>query len=756
MEPVGPPPGAGLDGPIARLHQLVRHRDTLRASFQHAWERLPKGDPDALEAWAAAAVALIEVNAGAACQLAFWSVSADRQGLLPLLTASGHAAAGICRRAGARTALATLQSLPAVLIAVADAETLALWWQGLDRLAREAPDCVADVSAQAPRLLGDQSGAVFTQFVAIGLKAYRQDTVRRRAFFSLEDPWARAMLTRRADVPGFDLLARMLGGYSRALWGDAAALRSAPSGDQPRSRASLADHVVLLPEFVVAGTASAARRLYCATVAHAGAHLAFPPVRHPVGQLKPMQIALIGAIEDARIEALALRRFPGLRRLWTPFHTAPAAGARTAPALMARLSRALLDDAWDDPDGLVAKGRRMFAEEAARGLDDPGLSVRIGRVLGHDLGQMRVQFNWRDYVVEPAYRDDGQHLWEPPAEQPAQALELMVQAAASGSRPGGQGQEAGDDAGRARESAADDRGTVIASYPEWDAASGVERPDWTTLRDVPARAVDPSRLRDAIAAQAALRGQIRRLVRSSMIGQSVRLKRQADGDNLDMDAALDAMIALRSGSSPDPRLFRITRPRGRDLATVVMLDISASTAVQLGDGRSVLDVQRLSVSLLSEALAARGDPFALRAFASDGRHDVRLYRIKEFAEPFDDAALSRLAGLRPDLSTRLGGALRHARSEFGTQAVWRRLLLVLTDGEPSDIDVPDSQELVVDARRAVVGLKHAGIDVFGVVLDPAGVGSATAIFGRANTIAIRNLADLPARLAGLYFRLARR
>ena len=124
--------------------------------------------------------------------------------------------------------------------------------------------------------------------------------------------------------------------------------------------------------------------------------------------------------------------------------------------------------------------------------------------------------------------------------------------------------------------------------------------------------------------------------------------------------------------------------------------------------------------------------------------------------PADKAAAEAVARLQPSLSTRLGTALRHARSEFAATRAWRRLLLILTDGEPSDIDVRDSADLVTDARRAVLRLRQAGIDVYGVVLDPAGVGSASAIFGRGQAIVVNDLAGLPSRLSGLYFRLARR
>ncbi len=749
------------DGATSRLHRLIRQRDVLRPTFLRTWEKLAEADEAALDDWSSAALELFEVNAGPACQIAFWSASAAGDASLPQLAVSGRAAAEICRHAGARAALACLNTLPAVIRIARGEDALRSWWRGLERLAREAADCVPAVAARAETLLSNRQKEWFTDFIGVGLKAYAGDAVRTRRFFELEDPWARALLTRRADLPGFEALSRLLSAFTVAVWGDVATLRVAPRSEAPRLRSTLSGRVVLLPEAVppdapALETGADARRLYLAMVAHASAHLSVPPVRHAVGQLKPLQIALITLIEDARAEAVAMRRFPGLRRLWAPFHTAEPAGARTAPRLMARLSRALFDPQHADADGFVAKGRALFDEEAERDLHDAALSLRVGRVLGNDLGQMRVQFNWRDYVIEPAYRDDGNHLWDSP-EPPADALDLMVEAARTRSDPSAaKGPGEGEGTGRAREAPPDERGYVIATYPEWDVASGVERPDWTTLRDVPPRTENPVRLRSAIEAERALRGRLARLIRASTIGRPIRLKRQPDGDDLDMDAALDATIALRAGLTPDPRLFRVTRPRTRDLATLIMLDTSASTSAKLPDGRTILDVQRVAVALLAEALAHRGDPFALRAFASNGRDDVRLIRIKDFDESFGDAVVARLAALRPNLSTRLGTALRHAGAEFGVSRVWRRLLLVLTDGEPSDIDVTNSSELVVDARRAVLGLRQAGIDTFGVVLDPDGVGSASSIFGRGNTIPIADLADLPARLAGVYFRLARR
>ncbi|MYZ49444.1 VWA domain-containing protein, partial [Rhizobiales bacterium L72] len=267
---------------------------------------------------------------------------------------------------------------------------------------------------------------------------------------------------------------------------------------------------------------------------------------------------------------------------------------------------------------------------------------------------------------------------------------------------------------------------------------------------------DPRRLEAALDREPDVRARLARLVRAAKVGRHVRLRRQAEGAEIDLDAAIDAAIAIRSGTTPDTRIFRSSTSRDRDLAVMVLVDVSESTRARAtAAGESVLDIERTAVALLAEALDALRDPLALRAFASSGRDDVRLLRLKEFAEPYGGQARARLAGLEPGLSTRLGAALRHSGAELAAIRAFRKLLIVLTDGEPSDIDVEDPEDLVEDARRAVAKLRTAGIDTFGVTLDPSGVGSGARIFGAANHMPVRRLTELPQRLADLYFRLAR-
>jgi nitric oxide reductase NorD protein len=153
---------------------------------------------------------------------------------------------------------------------------------------------------------------------------------------------------------------------------------------------------------------------------------------------------------------------------------------------------------------------------------------------------------------------------------------------------------------------------------------------------------------------------------------------------------------------------------------------------------------------------ARDAPALVEGIAARTEILLAETRLKDFHEPLTPVVHERIAGLSSGLSTRLGAALRHAGAELDPLRTTRKLVLVLTDGEPSDFDVADPRELTEDARRAVLGLRCRGIDVFGIVMDPQGAGSGSTIFGRHHAIAVRRPENLPASLAGVYFRLAQR
>jgi nitric oxide reductase NorD protein len=752
-----------------RLHLLMRERDALRPLFRATWDNLSaRFEADEMEGWASGVLALADVNAGPSCLVAFWEISRNQpveEGIAPLIAAA-HTSANVCRHAGAQATAATIVAVAAARRTLGGDADLSRWWRVMDDFAQRAPESIEAAALRMSEILAAGNIDSFESFVAAGLKLAAGDKRKRLSFFTLQDELARRLVERAVAGVGFAETERQTKAFVTALWGRPPLLRSFPAGSSqaPQRRAGIAGPLIRMPDIYRGIQGEAAFALYRAAAAHAQAHLIFGGPRFPVGQLKPLQTALVTLIEDARIETLAMRALPGLRKLWSPYHVAAPAGVATAPVLLARLARALFDASYEDDNGFVAKGRAMFEARLPR-LEDPAISREIGMLLGNDLGQMRVQFNAKTYVVEPVYRDDGLGLWDFGENAPSsgEALDITVDAARPEQRDDPEPDSLKPDpdekesqTGRARPVAPDQRGMVIAKYPEWDRAHGIERPDWTTVREVAALSGDPRLVEVALDRADVLRNRIRQLVRGVRVGRTIRLKRQLDGHDLDVDAMLDAGIALRMRLEPDPRVFRTTTSRHRDLAVLLLLDISESTRDRLASGASVLDVERLAVAVLAEAMSALGDPFSLLAFASNGRDDVEMTTVKRFEEPYDRACVGRLAALSSGLSTRLGTALRHAGEVISHARSFRKLVIVLTDGEPSDIDVADPLDLVEDARRAAVGLRARGIDGFGVVLGSGAMNSAVRIFGRGNTMLVPRVEDLPARLSELYFRLARR
>jgi nitric oxide reductase activation protein len=224
-----------------------------------------------------------------------------------------------------------------------------------------------------------------------------------------------------------------------------------------------------------------------------------------------------------------------------------------------------------------------------------------------------------------------------------------------------------------------------------------------------------------------------------------------DGDEIDLNAAVDAMIAMRMGEAPSPRITMRYVVKNRDLAVVVLLDLSKSTGdLVSGTGQTILDLTREACALVATAITGVGDPFAIHGFASDGRHDVRYFRFKDFHERFDDRVKARLAGMHGGLSTRMGAAMRHAATHLLRQSQARKLLLLVTDGEPADIDERDPQHLRHDARKAVEELHRSGIQSYCLTLDPNADDYVRRIFGPSRYTIVDQVGRLPEKLPILF------
>lgn len=535
--------------------------------------------------------------------------------------------------------------------------------------------------------------------------------------------------------------------WHRAWLGAAAESRTL---EPEAERCRFDENGVAMPAKIAAHTALAA-------IAHVAAHRMFGAGRFDVGALRPLQVALVALVEDARVEQLAMRERPGLRKLWAPYFAPDAGDIATVPALLRQLACALFDCHVPAAHAWVEKGRRLFVDDSS-GWRDPALSRQIGNLLGNDLGQMRLQFNWKSYCVEPAYRDDNHGLWDfpPPDDSPPTPRNLQLESGAGGSPSAATTENGAGAAQHGDELTAigvDDPATI--ALPEWDYALQAYRPGSVTARMQRAQGADGSALETLLAAQAVQLRRLNTLLQAAR-QRRIKLKRQRSGDAFDLDACVAAVVARRISGHIDDRLHIERRKIRAGLALQLLIDASLSTAAPDSNGSaSLLQHEIDAATLLGQAAADSGDAFAIHALQSCGRLDVRHIALKDFDEPWSGAVRERLAGLAPALSTRLGAALRCAGIALQRRAEPQRLLFVLSDGEPADIDSGDRRYLIEDARMAVRELAHAGIEVFCCGLDPAASADLEHIFGRRRVALIAGVERLSAQLQKLYLQLAR-
>ncbi|MBT9568731.1 MAG: nitric oxide reductase activation protein NorD, partial [Thiobacillus sp.] len=293
-------------------------------------------------------------------------------------------------------------------------------------------------------------------------------------------------------------------------------------------------------------------------------------------------------------------------------------------------------------------------------------------------------------------------------------------------------------------------------YPEWDYQIQLERPSWATVLERRPPLGDLAVIEQIIIDNKPVISRLKYLI-ESMIPQAMqRIRRVEDGDELDINAAIRAMIDIRMGLQPDPRIMMRYKRNERDLAVMVLLDMSESSNDKVrGHDYTIMDLTRSATVLLADALDRIGDPFALHGFCSDGRHDVHYYRFKDFDQPYNDLVKARLAGLKGSYSTRMGAALRHAGAQLKLQPKSKKVLFVITDGEPADNDVRDPQYLRFDTKRAVEELARDGITVYALSLDPHADQYVARIFGASNFTVLDKVERLPEKLPMLYMGLTR-
>jgi nitric oxide reductase NorD protein len=291
-------------------------------------------------------------------------------------------------------------------------------------------------------------------------------------------------------------------------------------------------------------------------------------------------------------------------------------------------------------------------------------------------------------------------------------------------------------------------------FPEYDYRKGVLIPAHCCLQERIAR---PG---TAFVPSPALRNTARAMrKRLEILRDAPRQQRgQQSGDDID----LDAWIRLQADAVGDQALRSDTpavytrRVRGeRSLSTLLLADLSQSTDAYASDTERVIDVIRDALYVFGEALTAVGDPFAMWGFSSVRRQNVRMQRILDFDERWSDASRARVGAIRPGYYTRMGAAVRHATAQLQVRPERKRLLMLLTDGKPNDLDVYEGRYGLEDTRHAIHEARTAGLTPFCVTIDTDAHDYLPMLFGRQGYAMVHRPQDLVRRLTQAWTMLAR-
>lgn len=604
------------------------------------------------------------------------------------------------------------------------------------------------------------------------------------------------LLTRRFDAPAHDAarvtLAEMrprLAILFRGLGGDPAvelkpvaeeashhrlSLRRRLAAPVERvARASFDGEALRLPESlaVFAGRdLNAALYLWLAAVA---AHAAAP---QPADD--PLQADLAAIAAGQAMTEATLAQAPGLRPLWQRLAAAHLAGRQrphltgAEAAVEARVRQALGDPApetplparaprgyrpalpvplWPDLRGVAFSAPSEVETRPAEGTPEEASDQTARRARRHKADQaerkdslilykFEALLSWTEFLnlnrrVED---DDYDNAKKAAADQEEIGLGQVSKAPAT--RMKLHLDLAPEDVDRERLS-----GSFL--YPEWEARSGRYLPAHARVLAAPV-APDPARPNpfDPTAQRRirAVRRQFEALRPAKLIRHA-----QPDGEDLDLDATLRAITDLRATGRGSHRIWQQSRPESRDLAVSILLDVSRSTESAV-TGRPVIDIAREALAALAWGLDACGDRFAIQGFSSLKRDRVWLHGCKTYDEPMSATVEARIAALKPGFYTRLGAAIRHAAAGLSDQARARRLLLVLTDGKPNDLDHYEGRHGIEDSAMAVREARRAGHAVFGITIDRDGQAWFPRLFGQGGFAVVRDPDRLMAALPDIY------
>ncbi|MCF6320383.1 MAG: nitric oxide reductase activation protein NorD [Rhizobiaceae bacterium] len=678
-----------------------------------------------------------------------------------------------------------LSTLPSAARRLGDPDLLRGYLNLLHRLAAKAPRGLRPMFGVIDELLSKLTLSGLRRWVDFGANAYRRDLPKQAGYFGLESEDSRAILKQERRGTLFIDAQRRLNFYLRAFWARDFFLRPS-AADYLGFRPFIEEGALHLPDAVDNIGDIAGLDLYRAMCAHMAAHVTHSSAGLSAQALSPAQLFFVGLLEDARVEYCAIQQFPGLQQMWKSLMMRPLAKGEkyeheTMP-LLERIALALLEPGISTEDLRMDALIEQFHINIEENKNETMFSWGLGLELFNLLAERRAVPSLR--ILESLripYRDDNRFVWALDDYDWSQAVSGMTDRQQQVRKNVGlmemvnevEVETAGDDAQEIWVLSTElfpyeDEGVSYNEmegkepvsdpfhYPEWDYKVQLHRPSWATVYERRQGRGDPDLIDDMLNQHKGVSHRIKQIIDRLRPQGVSRQRRLEDGDELDINAAVEALVMARIGMQPDTRITMRNVINRRDLAVVILLDLSESTNEMVrGAEKTVLELTREASALVATAISGIGDPFAIHGFASDGRHDVQYYRFKDFEQRLDEDVKSRLAGMKGGLSTRMGAAMRHAGHHLLQRSEQHKLLLIVTDGEPADIDERDPQYLRMDAKKATQELSRVGINSYCLTLDPQADRYVERIFGANNYTIVDQVQRLPEKLPSLFANLTR-
>lgn len=661
--------------------------------------------------------------------------SPNKKSLIPFLSSLGH----VCRR-------------------IDRLEDLELYLQIIDEYVDktqtvihghhsvyESPGMVALLESM-PQLISKLCLNGIRNFIDYGARNYLNSPDEQIAYFKLESHDAKSIITRERQGTTFKDVERHIDMLKSCMWDcDLPFQTFSTAFDQLRKPVPyIDDELIAVPDVYEEENGVSGLNRYRAVVAHMLAHKTWS------GQLMadnfaPHMQLFISMFEDSRVEYLAMQKYPGLKKLFLALHPYPEKGACDDSKFSCiryratRMSRALLDENFDPENPLLVEFRERFHKLMAEKGEDSTTQ---------DMSELGIDFYVKSRKqssdslpnmffddTEISYRDDNRGMWfyYEEYDEPDEILPNEYEN---------------------EERIVDNEGGVPPRhYDEWDYISEGYRPDWTTVYERLHPSGDSGQVDRLMEKHSDLANRLKKMVEMLKPQNKKRIRFQEEGEELDLDVALRSIIDFKSGQAPDPRINYSHTTDSRNIAVMLLVDTSQSLNERNQEtGQTLLELSKEALAITSWTVEQLGDKFAIAGFCSDTRHEVRYQHIKGYSERYNDEVKARIAGMEASYSTRMGSAMRHAAHYLEAQKAEKKLMLVLTDGEPADIDAKDPQTLIQDTRKSVEELQSKGIYSYCITVDAKADDYVADVFGNQYTV-IDQVEKLPELLPQVFMKL---